>query len=69
MLAFCKIVSAPLMELGSDLHKGFRTFLTACIALFTTCSLNVIGAELAEQPDANRTGIESLGLELSLIHI
>ena len=63
LLAFCKIVSAPLMGLGTDLHKGFRIFLTACLALFTTCSLSVIGAELAEQPDANRTGIESLGIE------
>ena len=44
-LAFCKAVHVFLTRLITDLCKSYRILLISSIALLTTHSLNVIGAE------------------------
>ena len=61
-LAFCKAVHVLLKQLGNDLSRGFGILLICSIALLTTHSLNVIGAEGSAQADASQPAIEGMGL-------
>jgi hypothetical protein len=61
-LAFCKAVHVLLKQLGNDLSRGFGILLICSIALLTTHSLNVIGAEGSAQADASQPVIEGMGL-------
>ena len=62
-LAFCKTVNALLTRLGTDLCKNCRIPLIASIALLTTHSLSVVGAEETARADANQPVIEDIELE------
>ena len=60
--AFCKAVHVFLTRLITDLSKSYRILLISSIALLTTHSLNVIGAEGTPQADASQPVIEGMGL-------
>ena len=60
--AFCKAVHVFLTRLITDLSKSYRILLISFIALLTTHSLNVIGAEGTPQADARQPVIEGMGL-------
>ena len=62
-LAFCKTVNALLTRLGTDLCKNCRIPLIASIALLTTHSLSVVGAEETARADATQPVIEDIELE------
>ena len=61
-LAFCKAVHVSLTRLITDLCKSYRILLISSIALLTTHSLHVIGAEGISQADASQPVIEGTGL-------
>ena len=61
-LAFGKAVHVFLTRLITDLCKRYRILLISSIALLTTHSLHVIGAEGISQADASQPVIEGTGL-------
>ena len=61
-LTFCKAVHVFLTRLITDLCKSYRILLISSIALLTTYSLNVSGAEGTTQADTSQPVIEGMGL-------
>ena len=61
-LAFCKAAHVFLTRLITDLCKSYRILVISSIALLTTYSLNVVGAEGTLQADASQPVIEGMGL-------
>jgi hypothetical protein len=61
-LTFYKAVHVFLTRLITDLCKSYQILLLSSIALLATYSLNVSGAQVTTQADANQSVIEGMGL-------